>query len=188
MSDIPAATPQVGDPATPPVGTPSVTPPAVPPADAAETFPKEYVQTLRGEAADTRKKLRDAEAKLQALELEKLTAEERKDRELELAKQEAETARREAQAFQAQIAERERQLLCSKVAAEVFQDAKTAEGFASRLRGETEAELKKDAEELRKLFPTFAPPDDLGRRNNGNGTQISDAERASAQQSYANQV
>lgn len=144
------------------------------------TFDAAYVKQLRAEAAAARTANKDMEARLKALELEKLTETERTQRERDEFKARAEQ-------LEADLAKRERAALCSRVAASVFKDTARAEWVAARLVGETEAELLADAKESLKLFAQAAPPDDLGRNGGGkpDPAAVSDAQRQQHAKQYA---
>src|SRR4051812_34417094 len=100
-------------------------------AESAEekVFPESYVKSIRSENAETRNKLRDAEAKLKRLEPEKLTETERTSAERDEFKEKAER-------LEKQIADQALSLLRAKSAAKY----KLPEHWIGRLEGTTEEE------------------------------------------------
>lgn len=146
--------------------------PATSPEPAAPTFDAAYVQQLRKENAQHRTANKDMEARLKALELEKLSESERVQRERDEFKSRAEQ-------LEADVKARDRAILCAKVAGSVFKDTARAEQLAPLLQGESEEELLTHAKSLAKLFATPAPPDDLGRNGGGkpDPAAVTDADR-----------
>jgi DNA repair exonuclease SbcCD ATPase subunit len=93
--------PQGQDPKNGPDPNPDpVKPPTDPPAgDDPKTFDAAYVKQLRDEAAANRKKAKDAETRLQALENEKLSDGEKRDKRLKELETEVEALRRDKRAI-----------------------------------------------------------------------------------------
>jgi hypothetical protein len=93
---------------------------------------------------------------------------------------EDEKAKREA--AEAEGAKTRREILCARIAAE----AKLPADFATRLQGETEDEIRADAEALAKAIPAPAIPRvDVGGGGNGTQKGVTDEERNRAARHYA---
>lgn len=139
------------DPQSPPAAPGA--PPAAPPAPGAppslpvsETFPREYVEKLRQEAADSRIKLKHFEDAQAAAEQARLSA--------------AGEHEKAAQAALAQVKKLEAEL----AARDLRERRRTAavkhgiEPFADRLQGTTEEEIEADAKAFAAALPKPAPP------------------------------
>lgn len=87
--------------ADPPADKPGDAPAPAPEPDKDQKFDAEYVRKLRAEAADYRKKAKDNEARLKALEDEKLSDSEKREKALKEATERAEAA--EKRAHQAEV-------------------------------------------------------------------------------------
>lgn len=119
---------------------PEPTPTADTDGQDSKVFDAEYVKTLRGEAAANRTKLRDAEARLKDFE-------DRDKTELEKLTERADDAEKRAAAAEVE-------LLRARVASE----AGLPTELAARLHGDTEDEMRADAEQLVKLVPNQGGP------------------------------
>lgn len=121
-------------PAEPKAAEPTEPKPAdKPPEGETQTFDKEYVSKLRGEAADWRIKAQQATEKLSEYE--------------EANKSELEKAQGKATKAEQRAAEAEAQLIRFEVAA----DKQLPKELVPRLRGNTREELEADADELLNL-------------------------------------
>lgn len=90
---------QEPNPTPDPSPAPEPTPAGQEPKDAPERYDAEYVKELRKSEAESRRKAKDAEARLKAIEDAQLSDQERKERELTEAKAEVERYRAERQSL-----------------------------------------------------------------------------------------
>lgn len=121
-----------------------------------DVFPRDYVEELRAENAKWRTQLRELEDWKKQVEKERADQEEAKLKEQGKLQELLDKRTEEFEKLQAQLRQKDVEVLRIKVAAQhglnVVIDDDTGETLADRLRGDTEEELKKDAEKLAKLF------------------------------------
>ena len=170
-----------------PVGTPEV-PAGTPPPEGSgngqepkpteKTFPESYVKELRSEGASAREKLRQAEARLQTLENEKLTEQERTAKERD-------AFRVRAEALETELKE----VRLSEMRARIGGKIGLPEELTELLRGETEAEMTAHAERLKKAMPSPQPGPWGGGTTRQSGVPSKPwASRLGARNSAANEV
>ncbi len=130
---------------TPPEGNPNTTPPVTAPQ--VKSYDESYVKSLRDEAADNRKKNRDLQQRLEALENEKLSESERTQKERDDYKARAEQLEKD---IQSRDEAAQRRAICDEIGI----PAK----YAARLIGASEADWKADAAEIKKDLAPPVPP------------------------------
>lgn len=119
-----------------------------------QTFPAEYVKQLREEAKQYRVQLKEMQSKMSQFEQMQAQAEESKLAEQSRWQELAEKRERELVELKSSL-EKERQIaLRSRIASEY----KLPPQLADRLAGNTEEELKADAEALAQLIPSNPQP------------------------------
>lgn len=125
-------------------------------ASAAEpqTFPADYVKGLREEAKQYRLQVKEMQAKLAQFEQSQAKAEETKLAEQSRWQELAEKREKELQELKSALETERKTALRSRIASEF----KLPPQLADRLSGDTEEELKADAEALAQLIPANPQP------------------------------
>jgi hypothetical protein len=142
-----------------------------------EKFDADYVKKLRAEAADYRRKLRDAETKAKEADDAKAAADAAAAAEQGKFKELYESEQKKRAELEAKTRQLELAALRAKVAAATNLPA----ALASRLQGDTEEALTADAKVLLAALPAPAAGDNDARRGTGGGTgapQLTDAQKA----------